>query len=220
MRAVTQNPEGLFLLAAGVVLLMRKGGSLGRAIGGERFAHAGDSATKVLKGASDYVSTAADRANAAVGAMASSASDYAEYAKRSASEGSTRLMQQANNTYQGTMERVLRDKPLLVALAGAAAGVTIAAALPSSDLERQTLGPIGAQMTEAASTVSEQLKEAAGKAGESLKHAADGRGLDPNGLKEVATGVAGAFSNSLLGEKGPATSSAEPSTNADRPNSG
>ena len=75
-------------------------------------------------------------------------------------------------------------------------------------------------MTEAASTVSEQLKEAAGKAGESLKHAADGRGLDPNGLKEVATGVAGAFSNSLLGEKGPATSSAEPSTNADRPNSG
>ena len=31
VRALKDNPEGLFLLAAGAVLLMRKGGPLGRA---------------------------------------------------------------------------------------------------------------------------------------------------------------------------------------------
>ena len=211
MRAIMQNPEGLFLLAAGAVLLMRKGGTLGRAIGGERFTQAGDTATNAAGAASDYVFRAADRAKETVGAMASSASGYAENARRTAADGSDRLM---------TMERVLRDKPLLEALAGATAGAAFAAAFPSSDLEKQTIGPISAQVTDAASKMGEQLKEAAGKAGETLKHAADQRGLNPDGLKEVATEVAGAFSSSLMGETGHGISREESSADADRPDSG
>jgi hypothetical protein len=218
VRALKDNPEGLFLLAAGAVLLMRKGGPLGRAIGGDRYAQAEATATKAIDGATDYVSRVAGQARETAGVMASSASGYAEYARSSASATSDRLMGQAHSTYQVTKDHVLREKPLLIALAGAAAGAAIAAVLPSSDLEKQAIGPIGAKMTEAASNASESLKEAVGKTGEILKQAADERGLNPTGLKDVATEVADAFGNSFKNDHGPAGES--PSASADQPVTG
>jgi hypothetical protein len=214
LRAVTQNPEGLLLLAAGAVLLMRKGGTSGHAVGGQRFTQAGDAATKTA-GAADYTSSSADRASEAVGAIVSSASAYTETARRSAADRSSRALRQAHDKYQGTLERVLRDKPLLVPLAGAAAGAALAAAFPASELERQTLGPIGAQVSQAASKAGDQLKEAVSTAGETLRHAVDERELNPEGLKKVATDVAGAFSSSMTGEAHQATSDGESSSRAD-----
>lgn len=216
MRAVKANPEGLFLLAAGAVLLMRKGGTLGRAIGGDRYAQAEATATKAVDGATEYVSRVAGHATEAAGVMGSSASSYAESVRSTASATSDRLMGQAHSTYQGTKDRVLREKPLLIALAGAAAGAAIAAVLPSSDLEKQAIGPIGAQMTEAASNVSESLKKAVGSAGEALKQAADERGLNPTGLKDVATEVAGAFGDGLKKETDHGPSGASSSTGTDQ----
>lgn len=218
MRAVKANPEGLFLLAAGAMLLMRKGGTLGRAIGGDSYAQAEATVTKAVHGATEYVSRVAGHATEAAGVMASSASSYAESVGSTASATSDRLMGEAHSTYQGTKDHVLREKPLLIALAGAAAGAAIAAVLPSSDLEKQAIGPIGAKMTEAASNVSETLKEAVGKAGETLKQAADERGLTPTGLKDVATEVAGAFGNSFKNDQGPAGES--PSASTDQPVTG
>ena len=51
----------------------------------------------------------------------------------------------------------------------------------------------------AANRVSEQLKEATVKAGEKLKNVVDEKGLNPTGLKDVASEVAGAFSGSMTG---------------------
>ena len=210
LHAAKQNPEGLLLLAAGAVLLMRKTGFSGLAVDRGRFPQADNIATNAARGATDSVFEAADQ-------VVSSASEYAEIAKRTAAEGSTRLLRQAQSTYQGTKERVLRDSPLVVALAGAAAGAALAAAFPPSNLEKQTIGPIGAQLTEAASDMGEQLKEAAGKAGEALRHATDQHGLNPDGLKDVATDVAGAFRTNLMGESDRGRSS---ETSAEAPRHG
>ncbi len=98
------------------------------------------------------------------------------------------------------MNRILQEQPLLVAVAGLAAGAAIASAFPASAMERQTLGPIGDQLSDAASRVGEQLQEATSKAGEKLKSAVEERGLNADGLKEVVSDAAGAFSDSMSGK--------------------
>jgi len=220
MRSATQNPEGLLLLAAGAVLLMRKAGPLGRAIGGERFVRGTDAGARVATRAADNILTAADRAKEMVGTMASSASDYAGNATRTAADGSDRAMRRARVTYKRTIEGVLRDKPLLVPFVGAAAGAVIAAALPSFDFEKEMMAPISAEVSQAASNAGERLKEAVGKAGETLKRAVDQRELNPEGVKKVATEVAGAFSSSVMGEPAGATSGDHSGHGDDHPGSG
>ena len=192
LHAAKQNPEGLLLLAAGAVLLMRKNGLSGLSVTRGHSPHE-DHTASAAGGTTDSALRAANRA-------VSSASEYAEKAKRTAAEGSDRLLRRAQSTYQDTKERLLRDSPLVVALAGAAAGAALAAAFPPSDLEKQTIGPIGAQLADAASNMKEQVTEAAGKAGETLRYATDQHGLNPDGLKEVATEVSDAFRTKLMGE--------------------
>jgi len=90
---------------------------------------------------------------------------------------------------------------LTVALVGAAAGAAVAAAFPASDLENRTLGPTGERLRDAAGRAGEQLKDAATKAGQRLAAAADERGLNTEGLKEVARDVGETFSSALEGEE-------------------
>jgi hypothetical protein len=135
---------------------------------------------------------------------------------------SERIIQQAQSSFQGTMDRVLKDQPLFVAIAGMAAGAALAATFPATDFEKQNLGPIGDQVSDAAGRIGEQLKEATAKAGESLKTAAEGRGLSADGLKEVAAEVAGAFSGSMGGDEqksGSSNRSSNPSNSSSLSNS-
>jgi hypothetical protein len=206
--AVKKNPEGLLLLAAGAVLLMRKAGGAGsKHAGGQRSNLQNDGLTdglsKAAAGAKDYAADVAERARQTVGSVASSASEYTDQARRTVSRQSERVIDQAQSTFQNTMNRVLQDQPLVVALTGMAAGAAVAAAFPATEFEKETLGPIGEQVSDAANRVGEQLKEATAKAGEKLKNVADEKGLNSSGLKEVASEVAGAFSNSMTGGSGP-----------------
>jgi hypothetical protein len=68
-------------------------------------------------------------------------------------------------------------------------------------MEKQALGPIGDQISEAAGRVGEQFQQATAKAGEKFKSAADERGLNADGLKEVAAEVASAFGDTMSGKK-------------------
>jgi hypothetical protein len=88
---------------------------------------------------------------------------------------------------------------LAVAIAGAAAGAALAAAFPSTRMERETLGPAGKRLSEAATNAGEKLSKAASAAGERLMSAADERGVNAEGLKEVARDVAGSFEKSFSG---------------------
>jgi hypothetical protein len=98
------------------------------------------------------------------------------------------------------MNRVLREQPLAVVMAGLAAGAAVAAVFPTTEIEDRTLGPAGESLRQAAGKAAERVKDAAGKAGERLKSAAEERGLTTEGLKEVAGEVAETFTSAVSGK--------------------
>lgn len=178
------NPEGLLLLAAGAVLLMRK-------------PSAGRRENEFCPSTSGpgYVEQAQDAASS----LASNAAGYATQAREAVGAQSYRIATSAKSTAQDAMSRILEDQPLMVAVAGLAAGAAVAAAFPTTTLERNALGPMGEQLSDAASRVGDQLKEASLKAGTTLKEAAQERGLSSEGLTGVVKEAAAAFSDTMQG---------------------
>lgn len=223
--AVKSNPEGLLLLAAGCALLMRSGGSSGRTNqasrrpastgygDGRHYTGEGDGRRQSRgSGISESMSQAADSAReyaSGVGrtvsetasTYASAVGDYAGEARRTIIDQSERLVEQARTTAQGTISRVLQEQPLAVAVVGLAAGAAVAAAIPATAVERRTLGPAGERLSEAAASVGQNLSQAASKAGEKLMNVAEERGLNADGLKDVASDVADAFGSAFKGEQ-------------------
>ena len=159
---------------------------------------AGDVARRTMNTARSYATSASDAAHETMESAksyASSASQYAGQAGRAVGEQSERVIRQTRSMAQG----VLRNQPLAIAVAGLAAGAALAAAFPATQLERETLGPMGDQMSKAAERVGDQLKQATMKAGEKLKSTAEVRGFDSEGLKEMASEVADTFRTSMTG---------------------
>ena len=213
--AVKNNPEGLLLLAAGCALLMRTSGAskshsrdarvYGRNDMTQRGREArvrtvGERLSETAQSAGDYASDIGESVVETASSYASSVSGYADDVARATAERSGQLARQAQSTARDTINRVVQEQPLTVALVGAAAGVAVAAAFPATDLENRTLGPTGERLRDAAGRAGEQLKDAATKAGQRLAAAADERGLNTEGLKEVARDVGETFSSALEGE--------------------
>jgi len=229
-RSIKQNPEGLLLLAAGAALLMRSVDSRGKARS-DRFedsmSRMSETAERTTDSMTDTMSNATDRARDTMSSMASqakgkasefasSASDFASQASdkasktaRMAGDKAANMARQTTSTAQDYASRMLEEQPLVVAVAGLAAGAALAAAFPSTQMEKETLGPIGEQVGDAAQRVGEQLKDATTAAGETLKNAARERGLSQDGLKEVATEAAEAFSSRISGKPDMAGSGAK-----------
>jgi hypothetical protein len=223
VNTIKRNPEGLLLLAAGAVLLMRTNASKSSATPMDAYGRgaqasermedaarqtmdtarsyassAGDVARRTMDTARSYATSASDAARETVESAksyASSASQYASEARRAVGEQSERVARQTRSMAQG----ILQNQPLAIAAAGLAVGAALAAAFPATQLERETLGPTGDQMSKAAERVGDQLKQATMKAGEKLKSTAEERGLDSEGLKEMASEVADTFRISMTG---------------------
>jgi hypothetical protein len=204
---IKRNPEGLLLVAAGAVLMMRTAAprpaeNNRRNFGPQTPEEFGDTvergAQNTQSAAAAYASSASDAVRQTMDAAksyATSAPDYAQKARRAIGEQSEKIVQQTQTLAQG----ILQNQPLAIAVAGLAAGAALAAAFPPTDLEKQTLGPVGDRVSKAAEQVGDQLKQATAKAGEKLKSAADDRGLNVEGLKEVAGEVADAFKATMAG---------------------
>jgi hypothetical protein len=167
-------------------------------------AGAGDYASQVkdrlTEKASDYASQMKERIGDTASSYADSAVDFADDARRATMEHSARLKRQTQATLQSSMQRVLREQPLAVAVAGLAAGAAVAALFPSTEIEDRTLGHAHKKLKDAAEKAGDRVMDAAGKAGERLKSAAEERGLTSEGLKEVAGEVAGTFKDAMSGE--------------------
>jgi hypothetical protein len=222
MGTARRKPEALLLLAAGCCLLMRSGGhSSARAAShryGEDASHSrygedseryqpqssrtpsdiGRGPLNVREGlsraadsATDYASQIKDRVSDTASSYAQSISEFADGA---------RLKRQAQSTLRSGMDRVLRDQPLAVAMAGLAAGAAVAAVFPSTRIEDRTFGGAREAVTEAAGKAGERVMEAAGKAGERLRSAAEERGLTSEGLKELAGEVTDTFTSAVSGK--------------------
>jgi hypothetical protein len=207
-----RNPEGLLLLAAGCALMMRtsRGSSRGSGHGGDFTARrnpVSDASSGVRKKlsdttemATDYASDLKDRAADIAGSYVESVADFADDTRRAVSEGSGRLRRQAQNTLQTTMDRVLRDQPLAVAMVGLAAGAAVAAAFPATEVENRVLGGTHEALSNAVDQAGKSVMGAASKAGERLKTAAEERGLTSEGLKDLASEVAGSFTDAVTGK--------------------
>jgi hypothetical protein len=191
MGAARRNPEAVLCLAAACCLLLRSGSSFSSErseydddVRGYQSASRGDSpnARRVRDGlsraadsASDYASKIKDRFYDVASSSTESISDFAEVTSRNVSEGSARWRRQTQVTLQGSINRVLRDQPLAVALARLAAGAAVAAVLPSTQIEGRTLEGAREVLTQAAGEVGESVLGAAANAGERLKGAAEER---------------------------------------------
>jgi hypothetical protein len=215
MGAVTRNPEGLLLLAAGVALLMRSGRGQpakyryaksmneggGKYSGRREYSQTnegvGEHAAEAARRAGEYVSDATDKVAETARSYASSAADYADETARVAMERSRRMADQARET----ADYVVREQPWAVALTGLLAGAAVAAAFPPTRLERRALGEVGERLRSAAGAAGEQIMEAGMKAGERLSEVAEERGLTSEGLKDVARDVGETFSSALTGEE-------------------
>jgi hypothetical protein len=216
--AIKKNPEGLLLLAAGCALLLRSG-SASRVQASDEYqmhgygrgdrdwkmpegmSRAADTAREYASSVGDNLSKTAERVGKTVSETAdrymSTAGEYADGTRRKIVDQSGRIAEQA----QSAIERIVREQPLAIAIAGLAAGAAVAAAFPATPFERETLGSAGERLSEAASSAGERLTEAASAAGERLMSAAEEKGLNKEGLKEVARDVAGTFEESFSGEQ-------------------
>jgi hypothetical protein len=204
--------EGLLLLAAGAVLMLRTGARASGAAQSRTAAYGQEPETYpgAVRRTFDAASDAARQTVDTASSYATAASDYVDKARRVVGEQSERISRQT----QSAASSILQNQPLAIVMAGIAAGAAIAAAFPPTDLERDTLGPIGSEMSKAAERFGGQLKEATTKAGETLKTAADERGLNPEGLREVAGEVADTFKSSIKGSGEPGTNFKELPTGA------
>jgi hypothetical protein len=174
LNTIKRNPEGLLLLAAGAVLLMRTNASKSSATPMDAYGRgaqasermedaarqtmdtarsyassAGDAARRTMDTARSYAKSASDAARETMEnakSHASSASQYASEARRAVGEQSERVVRQTRSMAQG----ILQNQPLAIAAAGLAVGAALAAAFPATQLERETLGPMGDQMSKAA----------------------------------------------------------------------
>jgi hypothetical protein len=227
MDKARRHPEALLLLAAGACLLMRSGGNGSArpairrrsdwsegAYSGEGGRRSSTTASNMREGvsnmregvsraadtAADYASDVKDRISETAAGYADSVSDFAGDAGRAVSERAERWQRQARSQVQGGVDRVLREQPLAVAVAGLAAGVAVAALLPATRMENQAFGGARDALADAAGKAGERMMEAAGKAGERLKEAADERGLSADGLKKMAGEVADAFTGEVKGK--------------------
>jgi hypothetical protein len=226
MSAVKKYPEGLLLLAAGCALLLRSGSTSaqGSSYGSSQYkrysgsqtgydgndqdwkmregmSRAADTAREYASNVGKTLSDTADNVGKTLSEKTdryvSAAGEYAEEARQTIVDQSGRIAEQA----QSTVERIVREQPLAVAIAGLAAGAAVAAAFPATRFERETLGPARERLSEAATSAGERLGEAASAAGERLMTAAEEKGLNKEGLKQVARDVAGSFEKSSSGDQ-------------------
>ena len=166
------------------------------------------------RSAREFVSEVADTVSETASSYASAASDYVDTAVGAVSEQSRRAARQARSGFEHTTQYVLQEQPLAIAVVGLVAGAAVAAAFPSTEVERRALGPTGERLRDAAGKVTERLKDAGTQAGEQLMSAADERGLTKEGLKKVARDVGGTFSDAITGENASHESKKESSRQA------
>jgi hypothetical protein len=119
-------------------------------------------------------------------------SDYADSAWQTTSDLSEQAMAQAQSTYRSAAE-VIREQPMLVAALGLAAGAAVAALFPSTEIEKRTLGAASDALSDAAAEAGQKVMGAASAAGQKLKEDAAERGLDSEGLRDMARDVASTF---------------------------
>jgi ElaB/YqjD/DUF883 family membrane-anchored ribosome-binding protein len=198
-----RKPEALLVLAAGCAMLMRNG-SRDRSGGGHtaRSEDRGRMPRRAAEVAGDYASDIKDRVSEAASSASdaaqpyvSSASEYIGDVRRTIADQTSRL----TDRMPSSIGQFIREQPVAIVTLGAAAGATLAALFPKTEIEERALGPARSAVSGAAGAVKENLMDAATHAGEHLKQGAVERGLSSEGLKDLAREAASTFTSEISG---------------------
>jgi hypothetical protein len=161
-----------------------------------------DTATVVSEKASDYAASAADNASAITeraAAYASNVSDQAtDWGRRVANE-TARMSARTQSSIQDGLGQLIKEQPFAVAALGVAVGAAVAAFLPPTQAEQDALRPVGDAASNAVNSGVNQIRDAVSATGDRLKDAAQRRGLNADGMKDMAREASQAFTDHLAG---------------------
>jgi hypothetical protein len=201
-----RNPEALLVLGAGLALLMRGRGKTSSSPVVSPSYQPGGAVTGPSSGWTDGLSRTADNVSGyaadmkdRVGVAATAATEYAGSVGRTISSETSRLAEGASSAVQSGAGRVLDAQPLAIAAFGIATGAALAVLIPSTEMESRTFGSTREAIVDAANQVGENLLDAAGAAGERLTQGAAERGLNAEGLKDLAHDVGETFASKVSG---------------------
>jgi hypothetical protein len=240
MTKVKQNPEAFLVMAAGCALLLRASGSRSRGAthdpnGWNDQSRWGDmrdrttatarsvaadlqdrvkgTAAVVSEKASDYAASLTDNASALSERAAGYASDVSNQATdwgRHVANETARMSARAQSSIQDGMGQVIKEQPFAVAALGIAVGAAVAAFLPPTQAEQDALRPLGDAAANAVNSGVNQIKDAVSATGDQLKDAAQRRGLNADGIKDMAREASQAFTDKLGGSTSHETPAAYP----------
>ena len=240
MTKVKQNPEAFLVMAAGCALLFRASGSRsrgrtnpnGRRNDQSRWEDVRDRTTAAarsvatdlqdrVKGtaavvsekASDYAASVTDTTSALserAAGYASNLSDQATDWGRSAVSETARMSARAQSSIQDGLGQLIKEQPFAVAALGVAVGAAVAAFLPPTRAEQDALRPFSDATADAVNLGVNQIKDAVSATGDQLKDAAQRRGLNVDGIKDMAREATQAFTDKLVGSTSHETPVASP----------
>ncbi len=169
-------------------------------------------AAVVSEKASDYAASLTDNATAIserAAGYASNVSDQATDWGRHVANETARMSARAQSSVQDGLVQLIKEQPFAVAALGVAVGAAVAAFLPSTRAEQEALRPVSDAAANAVNSGVNQIKDAVSATGDQLKEAAQRRGLDADGIKDMAREASQAFTDKLAGstaQQTPATS--------------
>jgi hypothetical protein len=234
---VKQNPEAFLVMAAGCALLLRSVGSRSRETGYDPNGRWGDrsrwedmrdrtrnvaadlqdrvkgTAAVVSEKASDYATSLTDNATAIserAAGYASNVSDQATDWGRQVADETARMTARAQSSVQDGLGQLIKEQPFAVAALGMAVGAAVAAFLPPTKVEQDALRPVSDAAANAVTSGVNQIKEAVSATGDQLKEAAQRRGLDADGIKDMAREASQAFTDKLAGSTPQQTPASSP----------
>ena len=165
--------------------------------------YAGDIKDRVSGTAGAYASSAAETARS----YASTVADYAGEARQTVVSQTSRLADQASNLADqaGSAIRsgagsVMREQPLAVAVLGMAAGAAVAGFFPTTEIEQRTLRPARTRSPMRRHAWAKTSWKPQGKRASASSTGASDRGLDVDGVKEMAREAGEAFTEKMSGK--------------------
>ena len=192
-----RNPEALLVLAAGCALLMRGGRSSYRAAEQTASGISGSNEPWNISRTTDKASEIATDMKDRIADAGSSVTEQGREMARTLSTQTSQIAGRAQSMLSSGFGQLLREQPLALVVAGLAAGATVAALLPSTDLEERALGGARDAISGMAGKVGGNLMEAATDAGQQLTQGAAERATQ--GFKELAQDVVGQFTEKVAG---------------------
>jgi hypothetical protein len=156
----------------------------------------------VSEKASDYAASLTDNASALSERAAGYASDVSDQATdwgRHVANETARMSARAQSSIQDGLGQLIKEQPFAVAALGAAVGAAVAAFLPPTQAEQDALRPFGDAAANVVNSGVNQIKDAVSATGDQLKDAAQRRGLNADGIKDMAREASQAFTDKLGG---------------------